>query len=97
MFQQVESGRCDAAIFDGPILGGQKATKPSAYGPIVGQIETHESYGIVFEKASPLRAPVNKALARLIADGTVSKLAKKYLTTDVSRLPLLSESRSNPA
>lgn len=89
MFQQVESGRCDAAIFDGPILGGQKATKPSAYGPIVGQIETHEQYGIVFEKSqTALRAAVNKALKALIADGTVSKLAKKYLTTDVSKLPI---------
>jgi ABC-type amino acid transport substrate-binding protein len=89
MFQQLQGGRCDAAIFDGPILGGEKATHPKAYGPIVGQIETHEQYGIVFEKSqTALRAAVNKALKSLIADGTVSKLAKKYLTTDVSKLPI---------
>ena len=75
-------------IYDVPILGGQKATKPSAYGPIVGQIETHEQYGIVFEKGSPLRPPSTRSLKALIADGTVSKLAKKYLTTDVSKLPI---------
>ena len=64
MFQQVESGRCDAAIFDGPILGGQKATKPSAYGPIVGQIETHEQYGIVFEKSQTRCGPPSTRRSR---------------------------------
>ena len=43
MYQQVQSGRCDAAVYDAPILGGQKATKPSAYGPIVGQIKTRRA------------------------------------------------------
>jgi ABC-type amino acid transport substrate-binding protein len=90
MFQQLQGGRCDAAVFDGPILGGEKGTHPKAYGPIIGQIETHEQYGIVFEKSqTALRTAVNGALKSLIADGTVSKLAKKYLTTDVSKLPII--------
>jgi polar amino acid transport system substrate-binding protein len=88
MFQQVQSGRCDASIYDAPILGGQKATQPSAYGPIVGQIKTGEQYGIVFEKGSKLLGPVNTILKGWKADGTISKLAKKYLTTDVSKLPI---------
>jgi polar amino acid transport system substrate-binding protein len=88
MYQQVQSGRCDAAVFDAPILGGQKATKPSAYGPIVGQIKTGEQYGIVFEKNSKLRPQVNSILRTWSEDGTISRLAKKYLTTDVSKLPI---------
>jgi polar amino acid transport system substrate-binding protein len=89
MYQQVQSGRCDAAVYDAPILGGQKAQTPNAYGPIVGQIKTNEQYGIVFEKSqTALRTQVNAVIKGLVADGTVSKLAKKYLTTDVSKLPI---------
>jgi polar amino acid transport system substrate-binding protein len=88
MYQQVQSGRCDASVYDAPILGGQKATQPNAYGPIVGQIKTGEQYGIVFEKGSKLLPQVNTILKGWKADGTISKLAKKYLTTDVSKLPI---------
>jgi polar amino acid transport system substrate-binding protein len=88
MYQQVQSGRCDAAVYDAPILGGQKATQPNAYGPIVGQIKTGEQYGIVFQKGSKLLPQVNAILKGWKADGTISKLAKKYLTTDVSKLPI---------
>jgi polar amino acid transport system substrate-binding protein len=88
MYQQVQSGRCDASVYDAPILGGQKATDPSAYGPIVGQIKTGEQYGIVFEKGSKLLPLVNTILKGWKTDGTISKLAKKYLTTDVSKLPI---------
>jgi polar amino acid transport system substrate-binding protein len=88
MYQQVQSGRCDASVYDAPILGGQKATKPSAYGPIVGQIKTGEQYGIVFEKGSKLLPQVNTILRSWSEDGTISRLAKKYLTTDVSKLPI---------
>ena len=41
LLQLLKVGRCDAAIYDAPLLAGQKAKKPKAYGPIVGQIETH--------------------------------------------------------
>jgi polar amino acid transport system substrate-binding protein len=88
MFQQVQSGRCDASVYDAPILGGQRALKPSVYGPIVGQIKTGEQYGIVFEKGSKLLPQVNTILKGWKADGTISRLAKKYLTTDVSKLPV---------
>jgi polar amino acid transport system substrate-binding protein len=88
MYQQVQSGRCDASVYDAPILGGQKGTNPSAYGPIVGQIKTGEQYGIVFEKGSKLLPQVNTILKGWKSDGTISKLAKKYLTADVSKLPI---------
>jgi polar amino acid transport system substrate-binding protein len=88
MFNLVENGRCDAAIFDTPILAGQKKQKPSAYGPLAGEIITHENYGIVFEKGSKLLTPVNKALTTLINNGTVGKLQKKWFNINFSKLPI---------
>ncbi|MDX6570916.1 MAG: polar amino acid transport system substrate-binding protein, partial [Gaiellales bacterium] len=45
MYQQVQSKQCDAAIYDIPILGAEKAAHPTRYGDIVGRIVTHEQYG----------------------------------------------------
>lgn len=89
VFQQVHLGRCDAVVYDAPLIGGQKAKNPNGYGPIVGQIETDQQYGIVFEKDSPLRTRVNAVVRELVADGTLSTLARRYLTTDIARLPIL--------
>ena len=88
MYQQLKSGRCDAAVYDSPILGAQRGLEPKAYGPIVGQMVTNEQYGAAFQKGDPIRPAVNKALKALIADGTIGKLSKKYLTFDASKLPV---------
>jgi len=88
MFQQLISKQCDVSIYDIPILGSEAASKPGKYGPIVGRLVTHEQYGIVFQKGSKLRAVVNPVLKGLIADGTVGKLTKKWLTVDFSKLPI---------
>jgi polar amino acid transport system substrate-binding protein len=87
MYQQLLSRRCDVAIYDAPILAGQTASDPSAYGPIVGQIQTGQRYGLVFAKGSKLLPAVNAIIAKMTADGTISKLARKYLRTDVAKLP----------
>ena len=49
---------------------------------------TNEQYGAAFQKGDPIRPAVNKALKALIADGTIGKLSSKYLTFDVSKLPI---------
>ena len=41
MYQQLKSKRCDAALYDAPILGAQRFLEPKAYGPIVGS-DHHE-------------------------------------------------------
>ena len=69
MYQQLKSKRCDAALYDAPILGAQRFQEPKAYGPIVGQIVTNEQYGAAFEKGSKLRPLVNKAIKKLLANG----------------------------
>jgi polar amino acid transport system substrate-binding protein len=88
MYQQLKSKRCDAALYDAPILGAQRFLEPKAYGPIIGQIITNEQYGAAFQKGSPLRPAVNKAIRKLLANGTIGKLTQKWLTFDASKLPV---------
>jgi polar amino acid transport system substrate-binding protein len=88
MYQQLKSKRCDASVYDAPILGAQKYQEPKAFGPIVGQIITNEQYGAAFEKGDALRPAVNKAIKKLLANGTIGQLSKKWLTFDASKLPV---------
>lgn len=82
-FDAVESGKCDALILDVPIVAAQAKKKPHAYGGVVAQIDTHEFYGAVFDKGSKLIPAVNKAIHTLKANGTISKLVKKWLLNPI--------------
>jgi ABC-type amino acid transport substrate-binding protein len=52
-------------------------------------IPTGEKYGIAVPLGSALRGPVDRALAGLISDGTVERLQKKWLTTNLESLRVL--------
>jgi polar amino acid transport system substrate-binding protein len=82
----VQTGRCDAVVYDAPALGTLTARAPDRYGPFVGVIRTGEQYGIAVPKGSTLLRPVDAALAALAEDGTVARLAKKWLTVDPAAL-----------
>jgi polar amino acid transport system substrate-binding protein len=88
-FAAVQVGRCDAFVMDVPIVASQKKTKPSAYGPIAGQIATNEKYGAVLSKGSKLTAQVSAAIKALTADGTIAKLQTKWFAIDVAKIPVL--------
>jgi polar amino acid transport system substrate-binding protein len=88
-FAAVQVGRCDAFVMDVPIVASQKKTKPSAYGPIAGQIVTNEKYGAVLDKGSKLTPFVSAAIKALTADGTIAKLQTKWFAIDVSKIPVL--------
>jgi polar amino acid transport system substrate-binding protein len=88
-FNAVESGACQALILDVPIIEGQALKKPGAYGGVVGQIDTHEGYGAVFQLHSPLIPYVNKAIKTLLKNGTIGKLAKKWEGYDPNSVPVL--------
>jgi polar amino acid transport system substrate-binding protein len=81
--------RCDAAVSDAPLLGVMRAQAPDRVGALAGRIATGERYGIAFERGSALRPLVDGALTRLDQNGTLRRLAKRWLTTDVGRLPVL--------
>lgn len=88
-FSAVEVGRCQALVLDTPIVASQKKTKPSAYGPVAGQIITNEKYGAVLPKSSKLTPLVSKAIVALVGNGTVGKLQKKWFNLNFAKVPVL--------
>jgi polar amino acid transport system substrate-binding protein len=86
-FDAVEAGRCDALILDVPIVVSQSQKKPGAYGGVIGQIVTNEFYGAVMEKGSKFAPFLNKAIGTLRANGTITRLQKKWLP--FTRVPVL--------
>jgi polar amino acid transport system substrate-binding protein len=78
-FDAVEAGRCDALVLDVPIVVSQSKKKPGAYGPVIGQIVTHEGYGAVMDKGSKLKPYIDRAIAALRANGTITRLQRKWL------------------
>jgi polar amino acid transport system substrate-binding protein len=88
-FDAVASGACQALILDVPIIEAQNQKQPGVYGGVVGQIDTHEGYGAVFAKNSPLIPYVSKAIRTLQANGTISRLTKRWFGFDPTKVPVL--------
>jgi polar amino acid transport system substrate-binding protein len=88
-FVAVQHGSCQALILDVPIVEAQNQKVPGAYGGVVGQIDTHESYGAVFQKNSPLIPDVSKAINKLQANGTIGKLTKRWFGYNPNSVPVL--------
>jgi polar amino acid transport system substrate-binding protein len=89
LFDALRVGRCDAVVLDAPILAAERASAPDRYGPLAGRLRTNERYGVVLRKDSPLTDHVDDAVRALVANGTVSRLQKRWLMTDLRRLPVL--------
>ena len=87
--QSVQSGRCAAAVYDAPSLATLKAQAPARYGALAGMIPTGERYGVALPKGSPLAPAVDAAVAALVADGTIARLQKQWLSTNLGALPVL--------
>jgi polar amino acid transport system substrate-binding protein len=85
----LQTGRCQAVVYDAPTLGTLKARTPDRYGPFIGVIKTGEQYGVALPKGSQLLSAVDAAVGALIADGTVQRLQRKWLTANLSTLPTL--------
>jgi polar amino acid transport system substrate-binding protein len=88
-FTAVQIGRCDALVLDVPIVALQKKSKPAAYGPVAGQIITHEQYGAVFQKGSKLKPWFDRSIAKLTKNGRVAKLQKKWFNLNFAKIPTL--------
>jgi polar amino acid transport system substrate-binding protein len=88
-FTAVQNGSCDAFVMDVPIVASQKKTKPSAYGPVAGQIITNEKYGAVMTKGSKLKPFVDRAIKTLTANGSIAKWQKKWFNLNFSKLRVL--------
>ena len=88
-YQAVQINRCQALILDVPLVSLEKKQNPSKFGPVAGQIDTHEKYGAVLQKGSKLLSVVDRTLAGLIKDGTVGKLQKKWFNLNFATIPNL--------
>lgn len=88
-FDSVEAGRCEALILDVPIVISQSRKKSGAYGGVVGQIDTNESYGGVMEKGSKLKPFIDRAINALLKDGTIGKLTKRWFGYNPKDIPTL--------
>jgi polar amino acid transport system substrate-binding protein len=88
-YQAVQINRCQALILDVPLVSLEKKQNPTKFGPVAGQVVTHEQYGAVLQKGSKLLPVVNQTLQGLIKNGTVGKLQQKWFNLDFSKIPVL--------
>lgn len=89
MLNALQAGRCDAVVYDAPILATLRAQVPQRYGPLAGVIATEENYGAVLPSGSALQPVIDDALQAIIDQGTLSTIARRWLNTDLSALPVL--------
>jgi polar amino acid transport system substrate-binding protein len=88
-FQAVQLNQCQALILDVPIVALQAKADPGKYGPVAGQIDTHEKYGAVMQKGSPLAPLLDAQITKLTANGTIGKLQKKWFNLNFASIPVL--------
>ena len=90
MFAGVAAGQIDAAMADTSYVLGQVAKSGGSF-EVVGQYSTGETYGAIYPKGSPNEAVFDKIILSLKADGTLDKLAEKYLAdawgADPTKIP----------
>ena len=75
--QALANGQIHAFLMD-VAIGAEIVKERGDEVDMTGQFITEEQYGIVFEKGNPLRGPVNEALEKLKADGTIERLQAKW-------------------
>ncbi len=82
MFLELMSGGADAVVFDSPVIADFMRKVGKDQVKVVGPLYMGQSYGIAFPKGSALVGKVNAALAELKADGSYTKLYRKWFGTD---------------
>jgi polar amino acid transport system substrate-binding protein len=87
------AGQIDAALDDTAYMLGY-ASKSNGTMIVVGQYKTGETYGAIYPKGSVNEAAFDKIIQSLKDDGTLQKLATKYLAeawgADPTKVPYLS-------
>jgi polar amino acid transport system substrate-binding protein len=75
--QALANGQIDAFLMD-VAIGAEIVKERGDEVDMTGQFITDEQYGVVFEKGSSLREPVDEAIEKLRADGTLERLQAKW-------------------
>jgi ABC-type amino acid transport substrate-binding protein len=85
----VGSGRCDAAIREAPELGAMLERIGGRHGHVGGRIATGAALVFAVPEGSTLRPELDRALRRLRADGTLARIARRWLGFDPSGVRVL--------
>jgi len=85
----VASGRCDAAVGDAPLLGSTLQRLGGRRGHVGGRMDTGSGWVLAVPRGSSVAPAVDRALARLRADGTLGRIAERWLGFDPSGLRVL--------
>jgi polar amino acid transport system substrate-binding protein len=85
--QALVNGQVDAMLMD-VAISAEIVKERRQDVEMTGEFITDEQYGILFEKGNSLRQPVNEALRKLEADGTLERLQAKWFpgTEDLPEL-----------
>jgi polar amino acid transport system substrate-binding protein len=78
LFTALRAGQIDAAITDTSIVLAEEVQEKGAV-TVAGQYKTGEAYGALYPKGSVNAAQIDKIITALQTDGTLKKLADKYL------------------
>jgi ABC-type amino acid transport substrate-binding protein len=85
----VASEACVAAPVAAAVpVAGSTQTGTQVYF-LQGEQLVPERYGVVLQKGSQLTDQVDAAVRGLVANGTLSRLQRPWLLTDLRRLPVL--------
>ena len=87
LLELVRTGACDAALVDADGVGRFVAGRGGLLGPVTARVESGGGYVVAVTKGGPIAvAEVDRALARMRADGTMHRLARPWLGIDPARL-----------
>ncbi|WP_166358332.1 cystine ABC transporter substrate-binding protein [Pseudomonas akapageensis] len=83
-YQDLRVGRIDAILVDR--LAALELTSKAKDTAVAGEPFSRQEAGIAMRKGEPeLLDAINKAIAKLSADGTLAKLSQKYFNADVTK------------
>jgi ABC-type amino acid transport substrate-binding protein len=89
LVRMTAAGRCDAAIGDAPLIGTTVQRLGGRHGHIGGRIDAGERWVAAVPRASTVGPAVERALRRLRADGTLARIAERWLGFDPAALRVL--------
>ena len=91
LLELVRTGACDAALVDAAEVASFVAGNGTLLGPVRARIPFGGGYVAAVTRGGPIAvADVDRALARMRADGTLHRLTRAWLGIDPSRLRELS-------
>ena len=82
----MQTGRCDAAVREAPLLGAAMRRLGGRYGPVGGRIDTGASWALAVPRGSAIEPDVDRALSRLRRDGTLGGSRTRWLGFDPAAL-----------